>query len=139
MAFFLQPAGKRETLEADCLRRSASLVHLPANHSADDIAVWLLFLRAKYAMKFWRYIQCKLNNSGVEIIIAILDYKNANRDVVAGKQLAKFGVRISANVKEGSALPYLNVSHAHPGWYADVEKIVERVLITAGGAEYIPK
>ncbi|KAF8154251.1 Alpha/Beta hydrolase protein [Crassisporium funariophilum] len=61
--------------------------------------------------------------------------ENDARDIVSTETLEDFGQRVLAGVEEDSFLPYLDTYFAPIGWYDGIGKTVDRVLITAGGAE----
>ncbi|KAF8154250.1 Alpha/Beta hydrolase protein [Crassisporium funariophilum] len=60
---------------------------------------------------------------------------NRNLDILTGEKLEELGTLALQGVKDEAALPYLDTYFAPAGWYDGFEKVVDRVLITTGGAE----
>ncbi|KAJ3506309.1 hypothetical protein NLJ89_g6940 [Agrocybe chaxingu] len=61
--------------------------------------------------------------------------KNAKWDFVAAPKLAYFGRAYLDRVREEKDLKYIDAHYAPGRWYDGVGNIVDKVLITAGGAE----
>ncbi|PPQ68439.1 hypothetical protein CVT25_007832 [Psilocybe cyanescens] len=87
-------------------------------------------LRGAYLMSPWVFLRAR---EGVRSYS-----ENDNWDVVApAAKFADFGDRVIAGLPDEAGLPYIDASYAPPGWYANAESIVDRVLITGGGMECI--
>ncbi|KAJ7160970.1 Alpha/Beta hydrolase protein [Mycena filopes] len=61
--------------------------------------------------------------------------ENDGRDFLGKAGLAACGAQILADVPEGDDRVYVEAVRAPEGWFSGVDALVERVLITAGGAE----
>lgn len=85
-------------------------------------------LRGAYLMSPWLYLTPR---NGVKSYS-----ENSGRDVAASKEkFAEFGARVLSGIEGKEGLPYIDASHAPPRWYENVDGVVDRVLITAGGHE----
>jgi len=57
-------------------------------------------------------------------------------DSVSAEAFATFGYQVlMSTVKKPGLLPYVDQSYRPDGWYEGLERVVERILVTAGGNE----
>jgi len=61
--------------------------------------------------------------------------QNAKWDIISPAKVAELGLPVLAGMKCDTDLRYIDSRLAPPGWFAYLDTIIEKVLITAGGKE----
>jgi acetyl esterase/lipase len=61
--------------------------------------------------------------------------ENATWDVISPKLIKDFGEGTLSGIKDDRHLKYIDSYFAPSGWYDDIDAVVKKMLITAGGHE----
>ena len=61
--------------------------------------------------------------------------QNAKWDIISPAKVVEFGLPVLAGIKRDIDLRYVDSCFAPSGWFASLDTVIEKVLITAGGQE----